>query len=315
MLFVALALGAGARGIEAQAQPRPATARDSVLPHDSLAVESLELGEMRRINVYVPRDYASSRTTRYPVLYMPDGGIDEDFPHVVRTVDSLIALHAIRPVIVAGIPNTERRRDLTGPTRVASDSAIARRVGGAAVFRKFLRDEVIPTIQARYRTTKERAIIGESLAGLFILETFFVEPPLFDHYIALDPSVWWNKGALVDSAPARLRRFRATPRSLYLATSDVADIANGTVRVAEILKATPPRELTLTYVARPDLTHGTIFRAVKAGALVTVFGIRKQCDQAVGVARAGDTITDSHCAMSVRRFNSASTRTHQDRHD
>lgn len=56
---------------------------------------------------------------------MPDGGLDEDFPHVVHTVDSLAALGAIRPVIVVGIPNTQRRRDLTGPTRVATDSAIA----------------------------------------------------------------------------------------------------------------------------------------------------------------------------------------------
>jgi enterochelin esterase-like enzyme len=49
---------------------------------------------------------------------MPDGGIDEDFPHVVNTVDSLIALGAIRPVIVVGIPNTQRRRDLAGPNRI-----------------------------------------------------------------------------------------------------------------------------------------------------------------------------------------------------
>jgi predicted alpha/beta superfamily hydrolase len=198
---------------------------------------------------------------------MPDGGLDEDFPHVVHTVDSLIALGVIRPVIVVGIPNTERRRDLTGPTRVAADSAIAPRVGGSAPFRRFLRDELMPSVQARYRTTEERAIIGESLAGLFIVETFLVEPALFDHYIALDPSVWWNNGALLESATTRLAAFDPAARTLYLASSNVGEIAAGTARLAALLRASPPQGLTWAYEPRPDLTHATIFRAVKPAAL------------------------------------------------
>src|SRR6478672_9079126 len=100
---------------------------DSVLAHETFTIQSVAVGETRNINVYTPPPYRGS-SKKFPVLYMPDGGLDEDFPHVVRTVDSLIALHAIRPVIVVGIPNTQRRRDLTGPTRVKSDSAIAPRV-------------------------------------------------------------------------------------------------------------------------------------------------------------------------------------------
>jgi predicted alpha/beta superfamily hydrolase len=198
---------------------------------------------------------------------MPDGGLDEDFPHVVHTVDSLIALGAIRPVIVVGIPNTERRRDLTGPTRVSSDSAIAPRVGGSAAFRRFLRDELIPAVRARYRTTGERAIVGESLAGLFVVETFLAEPALFEHYVALDPSLWWNGGALVDSAPARLTALDSVPRSLYLASSNVPDIAAPTARLAALLRTAPPRGLAWVYAPRPDLTHATIFRGVGPAAL------------------------------------------------
>ena len=103
-------------------------AADSVLAHETFTIQSTTLGEARKINVYLPPQYLNNRR-EFPVLFMPDGGIDEDFPHVIRTVDSLIALHAIRPIIVVGIPNTQRRRDLTGPTRVKSDSAIAPRVG------------------------------------------------------------------------------------------------------------------------------------------------------------------------------------------
>ena len=250
---------------------------DGVPRHDTLTVDSRALGEKRPINVHTPVGYASAMRSRFPVLYMPDGGLDEDFAHVVNTVDSLIALQLIRPVIVVGIPNTERRRDLTGPTHVAKDSTIAQRVGGSAAFRRFIRDELIPAIDRRYRTTTERAIVGESLAGLFVVETFLREPRLFAHYVAFDPSLWWNQGALVDSAralvigpPVVLSR-KASPRSAFRSSIYFAgsrdDIDNNTARLAEILRTLASRGFSWTYVARPDLTHGNIFRALAPAAL------------------------------------------------
>jgi predicted alpha/beta superfamily hydrolase len=235
--------------------------------HDTFTVASRALREARAVNVYTPPGYRTSATARFPTLYMPDGGLDEDFPRVVRTVDSLIARGAIRPVIVVGIPNTERRRDLTGPTRVAADSVIAPRVGGSAAFRRFLSTELIPAVRNRYRITEERAIIGESLAGLFVVETFLAEPALFDHYVALDPSVWWNGGALVDSAPPRLTSLDHAPRSLYLASSNVPEITAGTARLATLLRSARPRGLAWVYAPRPDLTHATIFRDLGPAAL------------------------------------------------
>jgi predicted alpha/beta superfamily hydrolase len=252
-----------ARALSAQGASPPA---DPVPAHDTFTIASRALGEARLINVHVPVRYVSSGEARFAVLYMPDGGIDEDFPHVVNTVDSLIALGVIRPVIVVGVPNTQRRRDLTGPTRVASDSAIAPRVGGSAAFRRFFRDELIPAVRARYRTTDERAIVGESLAGLFIVETFLVEPNLFNHFVAFDPSMWWNGGALVDSAPARLKAFDSLPRTLYLASSK-DDIADATARLAAQIRTAAPRGITWIYEPRPDLTHATIFRATAPAAL------------------------------------------------
>ena len=139
--------------------------------HGSFTMQSAVLGEPRPINVYLPPVYRTAPDRPLPVLYMPDGGLDEDFPHVAATVDSLIARGAMRAVIVVGVPNTQRRRDLTGPTRVASDSTIAPRVGGSAAFRRFIREELFPEVERRYRVTAERGIIGESLAGLFIVET------------------------------------------------------------------------------------------------------------------------------------------------
>ena len=253
-------------------------ATDSIPTYDSLTVQSQALGESRRINVHLPRGYDASASTRFPVLYMPDGGVDEDFPHVVNTVDSLIALGEIRPVIVVGVPNTERRRDLTGPTRVHSDSAIATHVGGSAAFRQFWRAELMPMIERRYRTTSESSIIGESLAGLFIVETFLREPALFDHYIAFDPSLWWNHGALVDSAPAMVRSAftgrvthrsvgRLPHRNIYFAASR-DDIDNQTRRLADAMRSA--NGVAWTYSAHSELTHATIFRALAPAGLKAV---------------------------------------------
>jgi len=259
LAFFALVIAAP---IEAQTAP-PA---DPVPAHDTFPVVSKILGETRPINVYTPSAYRASTTAKLPVLYMPDGAIDEDFPHVVNTVDSLIKLGVIRPVIVVGIPNTERRRDLTGPTRIKEDSAIAPHVGGSAAFRRFIRDELFPAVKSRYRITDERAIVGESLAGLFIVETFLMEPTMFDHYVAIDPSLWWNSYALTDSSASFVPKLGAMSRTLYLASADSKEISGASARLVAALGAAP-KNIHVTYEPRKDLTHATIFRAVGPSAL------------------------------------------------
>jgi predicted alpha/beta superfamily hydrolase len=271
--LIALALGGCAPSTPAVLSPRiPGTsqaspAADPIPPHDTFSVRSRALGEVRAINVWTPPGYDRAPTRHWPVLYMPDGGLDEDFPHVVNTVDSLMKRGAIRPVIVVGIPNTQRRRDLTGPTKVKGDSAIAAQVGGSAAFRAFIREELIPTVEARYRTTSERGIIGESLAGLFVLETFFTEPTLFTHYAAIDPSLWWNDEALVNSVAVNIARMNTAPRTLYLTTANYAETATAAARITTQLRAASPPGLQWIYVPRPDLTHATIFRGTQADVL------------------------------------------------
>ena len=243
-------------------------------PPDSFVLPSRVLGEDRRINVYMPPGYAGG-TAAFPVLYMPDGGVEEDFPHVTATVDRLIRDGAIRPVLVVGIENTERRRDLTGPTEVATDREIAPRVGGSAAFRAFVRDELMPRIVAGYRTTDETAIMGESLAGLFVVETFLLEPTLFRGYVALSPSVWWNGEALVQGAAAHLGRLAAAPpaaRVLFLASADEDNIVPGVGRLADVLRAAAVPSLRWTYQPRPDLRHDNIYRSLSATAVQALFG-------------------------------------------
>jgi predicted alpha/beta superfamily hydrolase len=250
---------------------RAAPASDTVLPHQTFTIDSRVLRETRRINLYTPPGYDKAADARYPVLYMPDGGVEEDFPHVTSDVDAAIRAGEMRPVIVVGIENTERRRDMTGPTEVETDKKIAPRVGGSAAFRAFILDELMPAIGQRVRGNGQTAIVGESLAGLFVVETFFQEPRLFDVYIAFSPSLWWNAQALVAGAPARLRAQPQLVRTLYLASAGDDDRGDAVKTLAEALRATAPQGLTWYYEPRSDQNHSTIYRAASPGVFRKLF--------------------------------------------
>jgi hypothetical protein len=238
---------------------------------ETFTMQSAILGEARRINVYAPPGYAESTDMRLPVLYMPDGGIREDFLHVAGLIQVSVGNGTMRPFLLVGIENTQRRRDLTGPTANARDSTIAPNVGGSAAFRSFLRSELMPLIDARYRTTAETGIVGESLAGLFVVETFFLEPDLFDTYIAFDPSLWWNDAHLVSSAVERLGSDAHRGRTLYLASSGERELAEFTGRLAALLREHAGADVAWEYHAMPDETHATIYHPAALRAFRELF--------------------------------------------
>lgn len=222
---------------------------------ETFTIDSKVLGERRTVNVYVPPEYVKGGS--FPVLYMPDGGMNEDFPHVVGSVDVSIKNAIIRPLIVVGVQNTKRKRDLAPITEIPEEQQLAPEAGGSAKFRAFLRDELKPAIAARYRTTAESGIIGESAAGLFVMETFIEEPTMFDHYIAVDPSVWWNERHLVRHAYSKLAWWSAGERSLYIANSSEGD-AEGVAMLTHALASYAP-PVAWTFEPMPDELHGTIY--------------------------------------------------------
>lgn len=258
----------------ALAQSPAASAPEPIAVGETFTIASAILGETRRINVYVPSAWGEAPDARRPVLYMPDGGLAEDFLHVAGLLQVSVGNGTMRPFILVGIENTERRRDLTGPTRVAKDSTIAPRVGGSAAFRRFLRTELMPLVNARYRTTGETAIVGESLAGLFVVETFLLEPDLFDHYLAFDPSLWWNDQYLLGVAAER-RASGVGARTLYLASSGEPELAGLTGRLAAVLRARADPGMTLHHTPMPAETHATIYHPAALIAFRRAFAPRR----------------------------------------
>jgi predicted alpha/beta superfamily hydrolase len=238
---------------------------------ESFTIESRTVAETRRVNVYLPPGYGEAPQARFPVLYMPDGGIAEDFLHIAGLVQVGVGNKTMRPFILVGIENTQRRRDLTGPTENATDKKIAPQVGGSEAIRSFIRKELMPQIKARYRTTDETAIVGESLAGLFVIETFLLEPDLFDTFIAIDPSLWWNDQKLVADSAARLQARRKLEKTLYFASSDEGVSIKVAQRLADTLTRHAPPGLRWHYEKMPEETHSTIYHPAALKAFRAVF--------------------------------------------
>jgi predicted alpha/beta superfamily hydrolase len=242
------------------------TAHAQTPPHDAFTLTTTTPAETRHINVYKPPGYDGS-SDRYPVLYMPDGGLQEDFPHVAKALDEGIRAGEIQPLILVGIENTERRRDMTGPTSVESDKKIALRVGGSAGFRSFFTKQLIPEIGKRYRVDGHRGIIGESLAGLFSVESFLREPGLFDTAIAISPSLWWNHAGLVEEAPLLVKGLPPGSRRLFLTSADEDNIGPNVAKLDKALGEIKSQGLQWTYIPRPEQHHDTIYLASERYAL------------------------------------------------
>jgi predicted alpha/beta superfamily hydrolase len=160
---------------------------------------------------------------------------------------------------------------MTGPTSSAEDRKIAPRDGGSAAFRTFIRTELMLRVRERYRTTDETAIVGESLAGLFIVETFLLEPALFDTYVAFDPSLWWNDRALLRGADERLRAWPNARPTLYLASSAERELAEVTQQLADVLAKAAVPGLVWHHQPLPDEQHSTIYHPAALRAFRALF--------------------------------------------
>lgn len=256
-----LALSGGALA----AAPR---AGDPITVGTSYRLPAAEFGDERIVNVYLPADYSAKPAKTYPTLYLIDGGVDQDFLHIVGTSQLGGAWGRSRDVIVVGVASKDRRSELTGPT--THDPALLAKyptAGHSAAFRHFIRHTLKPFVAAHFRTNGQDGVIGESLAGLFIVETYLREPDLFGSYAAISPSLWWDKEALSREAAA-LTGPRQAGKRLYLATANEgADMQVSVDRLVAALW----RGRDWCYAPRGDLTHATIYHAVSPTALQFLF--------------------------------------------
>jgi predicted alpha/beta superfamily hydrolase len=181
-------------------------------------MQSRILNEKRILNIYLPPGYHSSDTSSYPLIYLLDGSADEDFIHVAGLVqfNNLSWVNRVPPSILVGIANTDRRRDFTHSTTVAADQKRSPTAGQSDKFIEFIEKELQPYINQKYRVRADKTIIGQSLGGLLATEILLKRPALFNRYIIISPSLWWNNGSLLKQAPQLISNIHE-PASIYIA--------------------------------------------------------------------------------------------------
>ncbi len=185
------------------------------------------LNEDREIWISLPKGYNNSAISpaRYPVMVLLDA--EFYFQTTVAVRDALSGrMYTYMPeMIIVGIKNTDRSRDLT-PTNdsiIHAGQHIHQSSGGAANFAAFLSDELLPYIHTNYRTNGYRILNGHSFGGLFTTYMLVENSQTFNAYIVHDPSLWWDDKALSNQALKKLKQTNLKGRSLYFSMANDKD--------------------------------------------------------------------------------------------
>ncbi len=238
-------------------------------------IPSPGLGKDRRVTVRLPTGYDEQPDTRFPVVYVIDGGPEQDFPHIAGIAQSRDMNWSFERFILVGIETVNRRSEISpqvDPAKVARyTKALGAEPGGADDFRRFIAGDVKPWVEANFRTSGHDAVMGESLAGLFILETLLTRPDLFDDWIAVSPALWWDDMAIARNAAAMMK---AGDERVYLTLANEGyRHEEGTERFVDALRSSAPEGWRWAYVPLADSeTHGTIYHTAALDAFRLLYG-------------------------------------------
>ena len=294
---VAFGLAALAGALAASAQP--------ITIGETVKVRSTILGEERTILVSTPSRYGQGQE-RYPVLYMTDG--DAHLTHARGTVDFLARNGLMPDLIIVGVTNTNRTRDLA-PTRWAqpvpgNPGRTAALGGGADAFLDFFEKELIPYVDGHYRTAPYRIFAGHSLGGLLALYTLMARPDMFNAVIAASPALLWDDGFIVQRAHEFLKDRKELPRTLFVTMADEEQFQPAPSRFEQlrtILAASKARGFVWDSKSMPEETHGTVVLRSYYWGLRKIFdGWQLPLDRRVGFTGSLGDLKRHYAGLSKR---------------
>ncbi|OAV46032.1 alpha/beta hydrolase-fold protein [Lewinella sp. 4G2] len=231
----------------------------------SYQYQSEVLGEERTLNVLLPAEYVDSTDKKYPVLYLLDGAVSEDFFHVAGLIRYQIDHGMMPPAILVGIANVDRQRDFTYPSSDPRDTAYMPRLGGSALFIKFLTEELPIFIDAKFRPNGHRTLIGQSLGGLLATEVLLKHPGHgFADFVIVSPSLWYDNEYLYQTMDRLVEEMPAYPnRVFFSAGTEYPVMVDGPKRLARLLG----QRTKSSWLHLPQEDHNTILHQ----ALVDAF--------------------------------------------
>ncbi|KRB56799.1 alpha/beta hydrolase [Flavobacterium sp. Root186] len=231
-------------------------------------IQSKELGENRILNIYLPEGYNPKGQEKYPVIYLLDGSADEDFIHISGLVqfNSFEWINQVPKSIVVGIATVDRRRDFTFPTTVEKDKSRFPTTGHSDKFIAFIEKELQPFIDKKYKTNNSKTIIGQSLGGLLETEILFKKPSLFNKYVIVSPSLWWDNGSILNLDSEIFQENFNQQIEIYIAVGKEGLAPTQMPRVMEVdanllaekIKASKSKNIKSYFDYFPAENHGTI---------------------------------------------------------
>lgn len=180
-------------------------------------VPSKILGQKRNIWIHIPKSNGGNKIKdrgKYPVIYLLDG--DDNFNTVVSITEHMAESSLCPPMIVVGILHSNRVSELT----IGTDKELPGVVGNGEKFMSFVEKELIPYIDSTYPTTTYKTFIGHSLGGLTVMNTFLHNPNLFNSYVSLDASLWWDNQKIVKEAKTILPNQNYKGKALFMAMAN-----------------------------------------------------------------------------------------------
>ncbi len=257
---------------------------------ESVSIDSHILDEKRNILIYYPQSYDQA-TKKYPVLYLLDA--EYQFHYATGVVAFLSEIGIIPEMIVVGITNTERNRDLT-PDPGAAERKRFPTSGGANVFLEFVDQELIPYVSAHCRVQPFKILAGWSLGGLFTVHSMLSRPGVFDAYIAMSPSLYWDSQREACKAEKLLAGSTTFKKSLYITMGDERDeMVNSSKEFSKVLAKYPIPDFAWKYEPMFNETHASIKLKGLYNGLEFIFSDLKSMER----------ITDSGFADFILRLD------------
>ncbi|MBF4487318.1 alpha/beta hydrolase [Flavobacterium sp. CSZ] len=202
------------------------------------SISSKILNEKRKIWIHLPKSAQNTgfAKQKYPVVYLLDA--EGHFSSVVGIIEELSEVNGntnCPEMIVVGITNTNRNRDLT-PTYSEVDlpfvpKELSEQSGGGEKFVEFLEKELMPYIDSKYPTAPYKTLIGHSFGGLTTINILTNHTHLFNSYVAIDPSMWWGNQKFLAETTKKLAGKKLSNVSLFMGAANTMDDSMNLVKV------------------------------------------------------------------------------------
>jgi len=200
-------------------------------------VKSTVNNKTYQLYVSLPKNYNAVDTVHYPVLYVLDG--QYAFPSFLSIRENLDMAHEIDNVIIVAIADssqsestwtTSRYLDYT-PSHLPQMDSLWPKIlkvpagslisGGAQAFLGTIQKNIIPFIDAHYKTNGSRGISGHSLGGLFASYCLLTAPELFNSYGINSPALWWNDKEILTLETAFAKQHTALAANVFVSVGSL----------------------------------------------------------------------------------------------